>query len=258
MNMPLIEYARRGLPLLDVPVLDVHAHAGNIGVLEAPSIEEQVAEMDRLGINRAAISSGLALAAEFQRGNDIVAEAIRRYPDRFVGYCHVSANYPDEMTGELERCFAMDGFKAVKVYQVGTPYDNELFEPVWAFAKERRAPVLAHTWGGDLTGLDKAAEAHPDISFMAAHTGSGFAYEPYIKAAEKCPNLYLDLTYSREHTNMIEHIVERAGAERIVWGSDTPCFSMSHQLGKILFARIPDEAKRKIIHDNAARLFGLP
>lgn len=257
MSTPLIQYGRTGRRLEDVPVFDAHAHVGRVGNLEAPGVEEQVAEMDRLGIDMAALSSSLALRAEFQRGNDEVAEAIRRYPERFVGYCHVSGGYPDLMIPELERCFAMEGFRGVKVYQVGCPYDSPLFDPVWEFAREHNAPVLAHTWGGDLTGLDKAAERSPGVRFLAAHAGSAFAYEPYIQAADRCPNFYPDLTYSREHTNMIEHFVERLGAERIVWGTDVPTFSMSHQLSKVLFARISDADKRKILHENAARIFGL-
>jgi predicted TIM-barrel fold metal-dependent hydrolase len=128
---------------------------------------------------------------------------------------------------------------------------------VWSFARERRLPVLAHTWGGNLTGLDKVAARFPDVAFLMAHSGSGFAYDAYLKAAASSPNLYLDLTYSREHTNMIEHMVRTAGARRVVWGSDAPTFSLSQQIGKVLFARIPDEEKRLILYDNAARLFGL-
>ena len=56
---------------------------------------------------------------------------------------------------------------------------------------------------------------------------------------------------------MIELFVKEIGADRIVWGSDAPCFSMSHQIGKMLFARIADTDKRKIIYDNAAALFAL-
>jgi hypothetical protein len=255
--MALIDYARTGRRLDDVPVFDVHSHVDAFSSVMRLTLQEQVARMDRVGIRLAAISSSLAINGEVRAGNDHVAEAIRGYPDRFIGYCHVSARYPELMRPELERCFAMPGFRGVKVYQVGVPYDSPLFEPAWGFARERRAPVLAHTWGGDLTGADKVAERQPEVNFMVAHTGSGFAYDPYIDAAKRCPNLYLDLTYSREHTNMIEHIVEQVGAERVVWGADVPCFSMSHQISKILFARIPDADKRKILYDNAARLFGI-
>ena len=253
----LVDYARRGLPLADVPVLDAHAHVGRMPNQAACPLEAQGEEMDRLGIDAAAISGELALTGEFERGNDEVADAIRRYPGRFYGYCHVSGNYPELIGPELERCFAMERFRGIKVYQVGCRFDDPAFEPAWEFAAARSAPVLAHTWAGDLTGLDTAAERHPQVNFMTAHAGSGLAYRSYLAVAERLPNVYLDLTYSREHTNMIEHFVERLGPDRIVWGSDAPCFSMSHQLGKILFARIPDEAKRKIIHHTAARLLGV-
>jgi len=256
-NVPLVEFARGGRRLEGIPVLDVHAHVGGMAGWDPPPLEEQVAEMERLGISLAAVSASRALSGDLQGGNDEVADAIRRFPGRFVGYCHVSGNFPETMAAELERCFAIEGFRGIKVYQVGCPYDDERFQPAWDFARQRGMPVLAHTWGGDLTGLDKAAERNPEVTFLAGHTGSAFVYKPYIEAAERCPNLYLDITYSREHTNMIEHIVEEVGADRVVWGSDAPCFSMSHQLSKVLFARIPDEAKRKVIYDNAARLFGL-
>jgi len=56
---------------------------------------------------------------------------------------------------------------------------------------------------------------------------------------------------------MIETMVRAVGAARVVWGSDEPLFSMAHQLGKLLFADIPDADKRTILHDNPRRLFGL-
>ncbi|MFP4026288.1 MAG: amidohydrolase family protein [Candidatus Brocadiia bacterium] len=254
MTRPLIDYAREGKPLKDVPVLDVHAHIGGMAGWNPPPLKDQVAEMDRLGIDTAVVSSCLALTGAIQRGNDEVIEAHRRFPDQILGYCHVSGNYPEEMLPELERCFKSGAFVGIKIYDVGCPYDSDLFQPTWEFAREYSFPVLAHTWGGNIESYQRTAEANPDIAFLAAHAGSSFAYKPYIEAACRHENFYLDLTYSREHTNMIEHFAECLGPDQLVWGSDAPCFSMSHQLGKILFARIPDPAKRQILHDNAAKL----
>lgn len=257
MSQPLIDYGRQGKTVDSFPIFDAHAHVHSMIGCDALPLEDQVQEMDRCGIRVTAVSSTLALAADFARGNDQAADAARRFPGRFIGYCHVSAVYPDQMIPELERCFSNPAFRGIKVYQVGPKYDSPAYDPVWAFAKAHRVPVLAHTWGGDFTGFDQAAAQNPEVNFLAGHAGSGFAYQPYIDAARRLPNFYLDLTYSREHTNMIETIVEAVGASQIVWGSDAPCFSMSHQLGKVLFARIPDEAKRKILGATAARLFGL-
>jgi hypothetical protein len=256
MSRPLIDYARAGLRL-DLPVFDVHAHIGNLIGEDTPPLDAQVAQMDRLGILAMAVSSEHALVGDIVRGNDEVAEAMRRFPGRILGYCHVSANYPDFLLPEVERCFRNDGFRGIKLYQVGPEYDDPAYDPVWAFAEERGLPVLAHTWGGNLTGFDRAADKHPGVPCLAAHAGSSFAYKPYIEAAKRVPNFYLDLTYSREHTNMIEHFVAELGAERVVWGSDAPLFSMPQQLCKVLFARISDEEKRKILYDNAAGWFRL-
>jgi predicted TIM-barrel fold metal-dependent hydrolase len=252
---PLIEYGRTGQPL-DIPVLDVHAHIGSFASTIAPALERQVEEMKRVGVRWQIVSSVEGIHGDIVWGNDQAAHAAHRYRGILFAYCHVSGQYPELMESELERCFADPVFRGIKVYQAGTPYDHPVYEPVWRFASTRHLPVLAHTWGGNLTGLDRVALQYPDVPFLMGHSGSGFAWEAYLEAARKAPNLYLDLTYSREHTNMIEHFVEAVGSSRIVWGSDAPTFSLSHQIGKILFARISDEDKRAILFYTSARLFG--
>lgn len=255
MSMPLIDYGRLGRRL-DFPVLDIHAHVGSFAPFLSASLDSQVEEMDRLGVALQMVSSVEGIYGDLAWGNDQCAAAAARYPGRIFAYCHVSGQYPELMAGELERCLRNPVFRGIKLYQVGTRFDNPVFDPVWAAAEERKLPVLAHTWGGEVTGLDKAAQKHPAVNVLAGHAGSGFVYKPYVDMSRAVPNFYLDLTYSREHTNMIEYFVEQAGADKIVWGSDAPTFSLSQQVGKMLFARIPDEAKRQIMEGNARRLFG--
>lgn len=250
---PLIDYALNGIRIDAFPVIDVHAHIDFN--TDAVPLDEHLREMDRLGIRSAIASSVVALAGDFEAGNDDVLAAAKRFPGRIFGYCHVSANYPEQILPELKRCFAEPPFKGIKVYQIGVNYDDERFNPAWEFAAANGLPVLAHTWGGNVTGFDKAAERFPTVAFLAGHSGSGFAYQPYIDMAKRSSNFYLDLTYSREHTNMIETIVAGVGARQIVWGTDQPLFSVAHQLGKVLCARIPDEDKRLILGGNAQRLF---
>lgn len=255
MSDELIRYGRQGRKL-DIPVFDAHSHVGTWALYDMISLEDHIGEMDRLGVRLAAVSGMTAISGEISRGNDHVTDAIRRYPGRFIGYIHVSARYPEAMLPELHRCYDTGHFRGIKVYQVGIGYDDPLFETTWNFAEEHRLPVLAHTWGGP-GGLEGPAKRHPGVAFMMAHSGADGNYAPYLNAAQTAPNLYLDLTYSREYANMIQHFVETVGAERVVWGADAPLFSMAQQLCKVLFARISDEDKKKILYENAARLFGL-
>lgn len=256
MSNDLVNFARAGRRL-EFPVIDMHSHVGKWALCDAYTINDHIAEMNRIGVLRTAVSSLAGIDGDVRRGNDEVAAVAAQYPQQFVGYCHVNANYPDEMLPELARCFGLPGFVGIKVYQQTVAYDDPRFEPVWEFARQRAVPVLAHTWGGNLTGLDKVAKRFPTVTFMAAHAGSDHGYQPYINAAQATRNFVLDLTYSRDITNLIEHFVKTVGADQIVWGSDQPLFSMAEQIGKVLFARIDDAAKVKILSTNAGQILGL-
>ena len=54
-----------------------------------------------------------------------------------------------------------------------------------------------------------------------------------------------------------ERVVEVAGPDRIVYGSDMPLFDARQEVGKVVTADISDEDKRKILGLNAIKLLGL-
>ena len=92
----------------DFPVVDFHAHLGNwgrFGMLETPELF--LSCMDNAGIDVACLNC--IFHGDSDRGNDRVVEYVRKWPKRFVGAAFISANYPDEMVPELERCFGSHG-----------------------------------------------------------------------------------------------------------------------------------------------------
>jgi predicted TIM-barrel fold metal-dependent hydrolase len=50
-------------------------------------------------------------------------------------------------------------------------------------------------------------------------------------------------------------LVQEAGAERIVFGSDVPLMDPGYQLGRVLGSLLSADEKRRILYENAARLF---
>ena len=256
MTDALLHYGREGRTLAHIPVIDIHAHIGKWAYNAPVTMEERIVMMDRVGVDVTIISSSRALDGDIVVGNTAVRDAIARFPERVRGYAHVSANYPELIMPELERCFASSGFVGIKLYMTGIPFDDPRFDPVWAFAAERGTPILSHTWAGNLNQFDRVAERFPSIPFIAAHAGSELTYQKYIDAALRAPNLYLDLTYSRDHPNMIEHLAATVGAGRLLWGSDEPLLSMTHQVSKVLFACLTDDDKHQILYGTARRIFG--
>jgi predicted TIM-barrel fold metal-dependent hydrolase len=53
---------------------------------------------------------------------------------------------------------------------------------------------------------------------------------------------------------MIERFVREVGADRVLFGSDTPLLEPAAQLGRIAYAKIPEADKVKILGLNTKRL----
>jgi predicted TIM-barrel fold metal-dependent hydrolase len=191
--------------------------------------------------------------------NDWVAECLRAFPDRFLGYCYINPNFAESMAAEIERCFEQPGFAGFKLHVSwnGVLYDSDAYAPVYEFASARKAPILAHTWGDEsVRALARMARRYPDIPFLAGHSGAGDV-EINLEEARRTPNLYLELTYSGGTPWLVERLVREVGAERVIFGSDTILFAASHQVGKVVFADIGEADKALILGGNAKRLFAL-
>jgi aminocarboxymuconate-semialdehyde decarboxylase len=80
--------------------------------------------------------------------NDDIAEAVRKYPKRFIGLGTLPMQAPDLAIRELDRCVNELGFRGV---QIGSNVNNanlnakELL-PIFQRAEERGAAVFVHPW----------------------------------------------------------------------------------------------------------------
>ena len=123
-------------------------------------------------------------------------------------------------------------------------------DAIFSFASERKAVILTHPEVfPDMLAL---ADRYPRVTLIIAHLGN----DTFINtiAAAKHGNIYTDTSGSASHqNNIIERAVEKLGPERILFGTDT--YSAAFQLGRIAWADIPEKAKRKILLENAQRLF---
>lgn len=260
--------ARAGRPLSGETVIDCHTHMGpwfNFSIPGDPWAEGMIKAMDCCGIQRAVCAPHVAIGPDAPLGNDFVADAAGRFPDRFVAYCTVNPNYPErEMLEEMDRCVARGGFRGIKIHPSVHlyPADGPNYRPMWAFAQEHELPVLAHTWESDrlcgplmFSGIGKA---YPRAQILLGHSGaSPVGMDQSIKAAQDSPNLHLDLTASYLPYGMLEVMVASVGADRVLFGTDTPFLDGRPKIGQVASARISDQEKRSIFGLNAKRLFRL-
>ncbi len=118
--------------------------------------EQRIADMDIRGIDRQV----LALTAPAtnalrdpdravmvaQTANDRLADACRKYPDRFSGMAACAVQVPDVAAREIERCVTRLGFNAVVInsHILGEYLDNPKFSAVLEAAEALDAPIYIH------------------------------------------------------------------------------------------------------------------
>jgi len=255
----LADRARRGEKLEDILVIDAHTHVGpwtSFPIFHQDA-ESMLRVMDRMGVHLSVVSGMVAMANEFQKGNDTALAAAEAYPGRFKAYATPFPNHPSGSLPELERCLNK-GAAGIKIHTShGKPYDHDEYMPVYQLAHERELPILAHTWGQkDMEILGKLADAYPKATFISAHAGARDV-ESYIQAAKEHPNLYLETCTSITAKGLLERFCSELGPHKLLFGSDMVFISLAQQIGKVLFAEIPDEGKRLILGENARRIFRL-
>ena len=243
-----------------VRVIDMHGHVGRWD--EHAMLDDagrMLAAMDAVGVDQTVVFN--IFHADARVGNDATASFVARNPDRFVGFAYVVPILPaGAVRAELRRCVDDLGFRGVKLYPPYMPWPlhDERWFTIYEFAAERRLPVLFHT-GTEPNALprylDVIAPRFPTAYLIAGHSGNVAGPRAQAIAATRAnPNVYLETCSSFRTPGVIEELVERAGADRVLFGSDTPLMDPRCQIGKIITAAIPAAAKRQILGENAARL----
>ncbi|MFW6060504.1 MAG: amidohydrolase family protein, partial [Phycisphaeraceae bacterium] len=236
--------------------VDVHGHLReNVAPTEEyPGANQLVEEMDRTGIALCWISSLWTGPS----GNDLVAEAVRQYPDRLVPFAAADPRDPN-ITQELTRCFEQLGMKAIKVHPVQhqTPVDDACYEPIWRFADERRCLVVTHArcFDAERDAFIDVACKHPDMTLMLYHAGRTWeAVDNFIAVARACPNVLLEITFSNNLDGIIEYLVERVGVARVFFGTDIGVRAAASQVGWALGARLDETVRQPLMRDNGLNL----
>jgi predicted TIM-barrel fold metal-dependent hydrolase len=205
------------------------------------------------------VSAFAAVGPAPRLGNDLTMAAAEAHPGRIYGYVGVNPNFPEDVRPELERCLAHPAMRGIKLH-AGThayPVEGEGYRPAFEIAHERGLCVLIH--GGTASVLRALAERYPGANILSAHVGGWDGRSPsdIVEACRTCPNLYADLASSVAPFGALEALVERVGADKVVFGSDTPLLDQRFALGRVLFSALDEHVKGQVLGANAARLLGL-
>ncbi|MFA9479548.1 amidohydrolase family protein [Phycisphaerales bacterium AB-hyl4] len=259
----LMTAGRRGEPL-PTPVLDMHTHILDEGLNGAggaytmfeggPAGVARLAR--RMGVDAMGMMSWHGPVATFaDDGNRCVRAALDAMPDDYwgLGTFDVVHDSPEQMRRNMEACFADPRMLGLKPYpHYGKHYDHPDYEPWWHFGEEHGLYALLHVNRQDLSEIDALAPAWPGLTFVVAHCGSSYVMADHaIRVARAWPNVMLEITLTPVCMGIVDHLVNGAGADRVVYGSDLPMRDPRQQMGWVVFSRLGLEAKRQVLGLNA-------
>ena len=135
---------------------------------------------------------------------------------------------------------------------------------IFEFAAKHKAVVLTHSSEQNSQASDfmPFINDFPEVRLILAHIGCGWDGEltHQVRAIQqsKHGNVFADTSSARSVTpKLIEWAVKEVGADRVLFGTDTPLYHTSMQRIRIDHADVSDADKRKILRDNAIQLFNL-
>lgn len=236
--------------------IDAHNHIGvRHGAKQMPS--DMVKKIDATGIDKAVVFP----FCEAGFSNDIVVQAMEEYPDRLIPYCCVDAWLAEKAVEEVRHCVEDLGFKGLKLHPTIHGYhlsDHGLVDPLFAAARDLHIPVIVHG-ASDLYNAPpefaEMARAFPEVPVLMAHIGYFWSVDQAIQYARQLPNLYLET--SRAPIFEIAQAVREAGAEKVIWGTDSPFVDYEWEFKKMERATDKPDEYEMIVGGNMARLLGI-
>jgi hypothetical protein len=158
-------------------------------------------------------------------------------------------------------CFGVKLNGAQNEYHIDCPEAMEVIAEVAA-----RNGIIAFHIGADYPDFtdsvraERVARAFPDTKFLMVHMGGAGVpdvSEKVIEIAGRNPNMYL--IGSAVPVEKVKNAIDILGADRILFGSDTPFFDASdvkREYDKML-ENYPKDIRDKVMGENARKLFKL-
>ena len=237
--------------------------------------DELVASMDKDGVDVSVIVNyGWTTHEMCVETNDYILDSIARYPQRLIGFCTVQPYSYEAAIAEIERC-VKGGIKGVGEMrpdmQLFDFKDEAVMEPFIEVVRKHKLILLTHSSepvGHDYPGkgsvtpdmLYPLITSYPDIIVVCAHWGGGlpfYALMPEVKQAMS--NVFFDTAASPflYSPQIYNQVIQRVGADRILFGSDYPLMAQSRYLKEIDSLDLPEAEKNLILSGNAQKLLGI-
>jgi predicted TIM-barrel fold metal-dependent hydrolase len=234
-------------------------------------------QLDQDGIERAVLVNYPSpdLLGFTERINDYVADYCRADPTRLIAMGGVHPRFTKDAGAEVRRAAEM-GVRAIKVHppHMGVAANAYLhgldaLGAIYSEAQRLHLPVMIHTGTsifpgarsrcGEPMAVDDVAVDFPDLTIVIAHGGRPLWMDQAFFLVRRFRNVFMDVS-SIPPKAALRYFPRLAEiADQVLYGSDWPgpgVKSMGANLRDFQALELPADVMRKILWENACRVFG--
>jgi len=237
-------------------IIDAHCHAGKGDGFTGPwdtraSLKKFLSWSDKAGIQQTNLFA--AFHSDYSIANAEVASIVNTNRKRFFGFAFINpVNDRGRVFRLVQKAVTIYGFCGIKVHRHDARISREICEAARYFL----LPVLYDVMG-EVSMIELLATEYPDVNFIIPHLSS-FADDwraqiAFIPMLERHANIYTDTSGVRRF-DLLEMAYKRAGAGKILFGTDGPWLHPKVELAKVYALTSNQVDLKKILAENFLKL----
>ena len=258
----------------DVEPIGPRFYRPESGGVDQPA--DMLAEMDRVGIDRALVYHVTARTEDAKAGNERLMDEIADYP-RFTPAWVANPLEMDEYDGVQGFVDAMTGagVSAVRLFPGEHDYEltDDVVEPLLTALEREGALVLLEAISGLRGGftweeVGEVAAQHQNTQYdrqglnvvvtqlMNPSMGGSFSRsQDFLDAVNSAGNFHVDTARLQVHDGL-RQFVDECGIEKLLYGSHLPHASAGAGVSAVMLSSLTVEEKRQVMGQNLSDLLG--
>lgn len=201
-------------------LLDAHVHYGALNNIDY-SLLQIVKKLKRSGVKQAIISNLSAASVSAHFGNSKLQQDLAKYPDYLRGLWWVNP-YDKNWQQDLQQGCRNKQVVGLKLHSGLNSFwiEEKFLAPIFIAAKKYALPICIHTDKRRKMRADRLTplvRKFPTVKIVLYHS---LPFTPALALAIRYPSVYLEI--SGLPIKQIKKGISKAGAEKVVFGSDFP------------------------------------
>lgn len=216
------------------------------------------------GVDHAIVQSVATTPKQVKSINEFIADEVNK-SDGFLSGLGTLHPDSDDLSGDINHIIAL-GLKGVKLHPdiQNFKVDGEKLFKIYEICQDKKLTMLVHTgdYRYDNSNPDRVLNVlnnFPELHFIGAHFGGWSVWDEAVEKLCKFTNFYVDCSSSFQFATKsdFKKIIYKYGADKVLFGTDYPMWRAKDELEIFFQLGLSDEDKRKILCENAKKLFDI-